>query len=155
MLTKLRAATLAAKSGADTVIANGLEENVLQKIIDGQPVGTLLSSGRALLTARKQWLAGQSQVHGRLVIDAGAAQVLRQQGKSLLAVGVKQVEGDFRRGEIVSCVDESHNEIARGLVNYGASESRKIAGKSSDQFEALLGYIDEPELIHRDNLVII
>lgn len=155
MLTKLRAATLAAKSGADTVIANGLEENVLQKIIDGQPVGTLLSSGRALLTARKQWLAGQSQVHGRLVIDAGAAQVLRQQGKSLLAVGVKQVEGDFRRGEIVSCVDDSHNEIARGLVNYGASESRKIAGKPSDQFEALLGYIDEPELIHRDNLVII
>lgn len=154
MLTKLRAATQAAKSGADTVIAAGLEENILQKIIAGEETGTLLTSGRAPLTARKQWLAGQSRIHGRLVIDAGAVKVLRQQGKSLLAVGVKQVEGDFRRGEIVSCVDEERNEIARGLVNYGASESRKIAGKSSDQFESLLGYIDEPELIHRDNLVI-
>lgn len=154
MLTKLRAATLAAKSGADTVIAAGLEENILQKIIAGEEAGTWLTSGRAPLTARKQWLAGQTQVHGRLVIDAGAVKVLRQQGKSLLAVGVKQVEGDFRRGEIVSCVDEERNEIARGLVNYGASESRKIAGKSSDQFESLLGYIDEPELIHRDNMVI-
>ena len=155
MLTKLRAATLAAKSGADTVIASGLEDNVLTRIASGETVGTLLTSSRAPLTARKQWLAGQSQVRGRLVLDQGAVRVLRGQGKSLLAAGVIKVEGDFRRGEIVSCIDEDRCEVARGLVNYGASDTRKIQGKSSDQFEKLLGYIDEPELINRDNLVLV
>jgi glutamate 5-kinase len=155
MKTKLRAATLAAKSGADTVIANGLEENILTRIAKGEMVGTLLTTSRVPLTARKQWLAGQSQVQGRLILDQGAVTVLRNQGKSLLAVGVLQVEGDFRRGEIVSCIDEERCEIARGLVNYGASDARKILGKSSDQFEKLLGYIDEPELINRDNLVLV
>ena len=90
-----------------------------------------------------------------MILDAGAVKVLRHQGKSLLAVGVRAVEGDFRRGEIVSCLDENRTEIARGLVNYGASEARKIMGKTSDQFAQLLGYIDEPELIHRDNLVLV
>jgi glutamate 5-kinase len=155
MLTKLRAATVAAKSGADTIIANGLETNVLTRIASGETIGTLLTSSHAPLTARKQWLAGQSQVHGRLVLDQGAVKVLRNQGKSLLAAGVIQVEGDFRRGEIVSCIDEVRCEVARGLVNYGASDARKIKGKSSEQFEKLLGYIDEPELINRDNLVLV
>lgn len=155
MLTKLRAATQAAKSGADTVIASGLEENILTRIAGGETLGTLLTSSQAPLTARKQWLAGQSQVHGRLVLDQGAIRVLQSQGKSLLAAGVIKVEGDFRRGEIVSCIDEDRHEVARGLVNYGASDTRKIQGKSSEQFEKLLGYIDEPELINRDNLVLV
>lgn len=155
MLTKLRAATLAAKSGADTVIASGLDENILTRIAGGETVGTLLTSSNAPLTARKQWLAGQSQVRGHLVLDQGAVRVLRGQGKSLLAAGVIKVEGDFRRGEIVSCIDEDRCEVARGLVNYGASDTRKIQGKSSEQFEKLLGYVDEPELINRDNLVLV
>ena len=155
MLTKLRAAKLAAKSGANTVIATGLEQDILPRIAGGQNCGTLLTSSHAPLTARKQWLAGLSQVHGRLVLDPGAVNVLRDQGKSLLAVGVRAVEGDFRRGEIVSCVAEDRTEIARGLVNYGASDARKIIGKSSSQFEQLLGYVDEPELIHRDNLILV
>ena len=155
MLTKLRAAKLAAKSGANTVIATGLEQDILPHIAGGQNCGTLLTSSHAPLTARKQWLAGLSQVHGRLVLDPGAVNVLRNQGKSLLAVGVRAVEGDFRRGEIVSCVAEDRTEIARGLVNYGASDARKIIGKSSSQFEQLLGYVDEPELIHRDNLILV
>jgi glutamate 5-kinase len=155
MLTKLRAAKLAAKSGADTVIAAGMEQDILPRIAEGQSIGTLLTSNHVPLTARKQWLAGLSQVHGRLVLDPGAVNVLRDQGKSLLAVGVRAVEGDFRRGEIVSCVAEDRSEIARGLVNYGASDARKIIGKPSNQFEVLLGYIDEPELIHRDNLILV
>ena len=155
MVTKLQAAKLAAKSGADTVIASGLEDNILLAILRGDDVGTLLMSGRAPLNARKQWLAGQSQVHGRLLLDPGAVEVLCKQGKSLLAVGVRAVEGNFRRGEIVACLDENRREVARGLVNYDAAESRKIMGKPSSQFEQLLGYIDEPELINRDNLVLI
>lgn len=155
MLTKLNAARLAAKSGADTVIAAGMEQDVLLKISEGQNIGTLLTSSHAPLTARKQWLAGQSQVHGKLILDKGAVDVLRSKGKSLLAVGVRAVEGDFRRGEIVSCLAEDRSEIARGLVNYGASEARKIMGKPSDKFEQLLGYVDEPELIHRDNLILV
>ncbi len=155
MLTKLRAAKLAAKSGADTVIAAGMESEILLKIAAGENHGTLLTSSQATLTARKQWLAGQSQVHGRLILDIGAVNVLKSSGKSLLAVGVRSVEGDFRRGEIVSCLSEDRVEIARGLVNYGASETRKIMGKPSDQFEELLGYIDESELIHRDNLILV
>ncbi len=107
------------------------------------------------MTARKLWLAGQSQIHGHLVLDEGAINVLRKDGKSLLAVGVMRVDGNFKRGEVVACVNEEGNEIARGLINYGANESNKIIGKSSDQFEELLGYVDEPELIHRDNLVLL
>ena len=155
MLTKLRAATVAAKSGADTIIASGIEQNVLVRIAEGQDIGTLLTSNQKPLTARKQWLAGQSQIHGRLVLDQGAVKVLRGQGKSLLAVGVIAVEGNFRRGEIVTCIDNEGREIARGLVNYGATESRKIMGRSSDQFEKLLGFVEEPELIHRDNLILV
>ena len=154
MLTKLRAAAVAARSGADTVIASGIEPNVLSKIAEGQIVGTHLTSTHEPMTARKLWLAGQTNIHGKLILDDGAIDVLCKDGKSLLAVGVKKVEGDFKRGEVVTCLDDNGNEVARGLINYSAIETGKIAGKSSNQIEKLLGYIDEPELIHRDNLVL-
>ncbi|MFQ5661303.1 MAG: glutamate 5-kinase [Gammaproteobacteria bacterium] len=155
MLTKLTAAATAAKSGADTVIASGLEDNTLVRILEGEALGTLLSAGQAPIAARKQWLASHNHVHGRLSLDEGAVKVLRHSGKSLLAVGVTAVRGDFRRGEIVSCLDAEGQEVARGLVNYNAEESIKIMGQSSDRIQELLGYIDEPELIHRDNLILL
>lgn len=154
MLTKLRAAAAAAKSGTDTVIASGLEDQVLTRIARGEAIGTLLRAGQAPLAARKQWLAAQSHLGGALVLDAGAVRVLRQSGRSLLAVGVSEVKGEFRRGEIVRCVDAQGIEVARGLVNYSAEETRRIKGMSSEQIEKILGYVDEPELIHRDNLIV-
>lgn len=155
MKTKLRAAATASKSGAHTVIANGMEKNVLLRIIDAEEVGTLLTAGQAPVAARKQWLASPARVRGKLGLDTGAVSALTGQGKSLLAVGVTAVEGDFRRGEIVACVDTGGAEVARGLVNYSAEETRRIMGKPSDRIEELLGYVDEPELIHRDNMVLL
>lgn len=155
MQTKLRAARLAARSGAATVIASGREDDVLTKLHAGEPVGTRLTPSEQPEAARKHWLAGQLQARGRLVLDAGAVRVLRESGRSLLAVGVKEVEGRFRRGEMVVCVDENGRECARGLVNYGADEARRISGMPSSEIEAILGYIDEDELIHRDNLVLL
>jgi len=155
MQTKIRAARLAARSGTPTVIASGAEQNGLARIAAGESIGTLLVPGQEPEAARKQWLAGHLQVKGKLVIDDGAVSVLKQSGKSLLAVGVKQVAGSFVRGEVVSCVDSNGIEVARGLVNYGAAEARKIAGLSSASIASVLGYIDDKELIHRDNLVLI
>lgn len=155
MLTKVRAAKLAARSGASTLVAPGRASGVLDAIAAGQSVGTLFMPGQATFVARKQWLASHLQLRGKLVIDAGAARVLRESGRSLLAVGVKNVSGDFMRGEVVACVDEQGYELARGLVNYSADETRRIMGLASDRIEETLGYVDEPELIHRDNLVLI
>ncbi len=155
MLTKLKAASMAAKSGASTVIASGLVEDTLKQIAQGENCGTLLYSNQEVLTARKQWLAGQSQTNGILKIDQGAAEVLVEHGKSLLAVGVVDVEGNFKRGEIVSCVNPQGKEIARGLVNYDATETRKIMGQASDKIESLLGYVDSAALIHRDDLILL
>jgi glutamate 5-kinase len=155
MKTKLRAARLAARSGAATLLAYGRQADVLTRIAAGESLGTLLLPGDAPATARKQWLAGHLQTRGRLVLDAGAVKVLRESGRSLLPVGVQQVQGDFRRGELVACVDESGAEVARGLVNYDAEEARRIQGQASERIEAILGYVDEPELIHRDNLVVL
>ena len=155
MLTKVRAAQLAARSGASTVIASGRAEDVLLRVRRGETIGTLLYAEKAPVTARKQWLAGHLQLGGKLVIDQGACQVLRESGRSLLAVGVKAVEGRFARGEVVACVDETGLEIARGLVNYNAREIELIKGQASEKIEAVLGYVDEPELIHRDNLVLV
>jgi glutamate 5-kinase len=155
MLTKVRAAERAARSGAATLIASGREADVLQKIANGEEIGTLLTPAKAPLVARKQWLAGHMQTRGRLVLDEGAVRVLRESGRSLLAVGVSEVEGGFGRGEVVSCVGPDGREVARGLVNYSAEEARKIKGQPSERIESLLGYVDEPELIHRDNLVVI
>ena len=154
MLTKVRAAARAARSGTLTLIASGKEEKVLQRIAANETLGTRLYPASEPCTARKQWLAGQLQVRGRLLLDAGAVKVLRSAGSSLLPVGVTRVEGDFDRGDLVQCLDPEGNEVARGLVNYNAAESEKIIGQPSSEIEALLGYVDETELIHRDNLVL-
>ena len=154
MHTKLRAAKLAARSGAATVIAYGREQNVLQRLRAGEEIGTLLTSTQQPEAARKRWIAGQLQARGHLVLDAGAVRVLRESGRSLLAVGVKDVRGSFVRGEMVVCVDEQGREFARGLVNYSADEARRIMGHPSSQIENILGYVDDQELVHRDNLVL-
>lgn len=154
MQTKLRAARLAARSGASTWIAAGSEPQVLHRIARGESFGTLLLAPRERLSARKLWLAGQLHLSGALVVDDGAAAVLRTQGRSLLAVGVTEVRGDFRRGDVVACLDASGAEVARGLVNYGAGEVRRIKGLPSSRFSEVLGYVDEAELIHRDNMTI-
>ena len=155
MFTKVRAARLAARSGAATVIVSGKLEQVITEVVRGADLGTYLIPDIAPLAARKQWLAGQLQLKGSLMLDGGAVNSLQSAGKSLLAVGVKMVEGAFQRGDLVSCRDERGIEIARGLINYGAEETAKIAGKPSSEFEAILGYADDEELIHRDNLVLI
>ncbi len=155
MKTKLRAAKIAARSGACTIIANGREKNIIQRIAKGEQLGTFLAAGQEPDLARKQWLAGQLQLAGRLLIDEGAVKALTECGKSLLPVGVKEVTGQFTRGEVVACVDATGVEVARGLVNYSAAEAKRIAGQASDKIEAILGYVDEPELIHRDNLALI
>lgn len=155
MATKVRAAELAARSGTATWIAGGREARVLQRIAAGEQLGTVVHPASGRLASRKQWLAGQLQARGRLMLDAGAVRVLRQSGSSLLAVGVTAVEGDFQRGEVVSCHDPDGIAVARGLVNYDVNDARKIIGQASEKIEQLLGYIDEPELIHRDNLVLL
>ncbi len=154
MYTKVRAAARAARSGAATLIAAGNEPDVLLRLSSGEELGTLLLSDDEPLVARKQWLAGQLKVKGKVVIDQGAVKVLTEQGRSLLPVGLTAVEGQFRRGELVACIGPDGVEVARGLVNYNADESRRLIGKSSDQIEAVLGYIDEMELIHRDDMVL-
>lgn len=155
MATKVRAAELAARSGTATWIASGREELVMKKMASGDHGGTLLHPVCEPLLARKQWLAGHLQVQGQLTLDAGAVSVLTHAGSSLLAVGVVAVSGQFRRGEVVSCITPDGLALAHGLVNYNAEEARRIIGQPSDQIEKLLGYIDEPELIHRDNLVLL
>jgi glutamate 5-kinase len=155
MTTKVRAAQLAARSGASTVIAGGGRENIIQRVCSGEPLGTLLLPEADPLTARKRWLAGQLQLRGKLILDAGAETALRKQGKSLLAVGVTAVEGRFRRGELVACCNSAGEEIARGLVNYDSFESAKILRQPSEKFVELLGYRDDEELIHRDNLILL
>ena len=154
MVTKLQAARLAARSGCNTVIAGGRNENILHAIAAGNDVGTLLSADQKPLAARKQWLVGHLQVKGQLVLDAGAVKVLTEQGRSLLAVGVSRVIGSFTRGELVSCVDSDGTEIARGLVNYNSDEASRIKGQSTESIADILGYREDDELIHRDNLVV-
>lgn len=155
MRTKLGAAAKAARSGAATLIASGRERDVLTRLVAGEKVGTYLIAEQGRVAARKQWLAGQMQIRGKLGLDAGAVKVLKESGRSLLPVGVVSVEGDFQRGEIVVCVDPAGREVARGLVNYSAAETLRIKGLPSEKIEAVLGYIDEPELIHRDNMVLV
>ena len=154
LITKLQAARLAARSGCSTIIVGGRNANILHQVATGDEVGTLLSAGQKPLAARKQWLAGHLQVKGQLVLDAGAVKVLTQQGRSLLAVGVRQVVGTFTRGDLVSCVNADGLEIARGLVNYNANEAVRILGQSTESIAGILGYREDDELIHRDNLVI-
>ena len=155
MITKVLAAKRAARSGAATIIASGREADVLVRLAGGEAIGTQLNAQTLTLAARKQWLADHLQVRGRLTIDAGAAAALRGGGRSLLPIGVTDSSGEFERGEVVSCLDAEGREIARGLVNYNAAETRKILKSPSHEIEARLGYIDAPELIHRDNLVLL
>ncbi|MFT5007768.1 MAG: glutamate 5-kinase [Reinekea sp.] len=155
MATKIRAAQLAARSGAVTVIAGGRIDQVLTRLRAGESVGTYLEPDLAPLVARKQWLAGHLQMKGELVIDAGAAGALLNQGKSLLAVGVVSLQGSFQRGECVAVKSEQGVTLARGLVNYDAQDAAKIVGEPTRNIKALLGFINEPELIHRDNLVVL
>jgi glutamate 5-kinase len=155
MLTKVQAARRAARSGAHTVIASGKERDVLVRIAQGEHIGTLLTARTAPIAARKQWLADHLTVSGVLTLDAGAAKALVRDGKSLLPIGVTAVAGDFARGEIVGCVDPDGKQVARGLANYSSDETRRIMRRASGEIEAVLGYVDEPELIHRDNLVLL
>jgi len=155
MITKIVAAKRAARSGAHTVIACGREQDVLRRLANAEPIGTRLMARTSPLAARKQWLADHLQLAGKLVLDAGAVQALQKDGVSLLPVGVAEVQGEFLRGEVVSCRAPDGREIARGLINYSADEARRIMRLPSRQIEAVLGYVDEPELIHRDNLVLL
>jgi len=155
MLTKILAAKRAARSGASTVIASGREERVLTRLAAGESVGTELLAEAQSLGARKQWLADHVQLAGKVRLDDGAVRALAREGKSLLPIGVVAVEGSFERGEIVGCFAPDGREVARGLVNYGAADTARILRQPSSQIEAILGWVDEPELIHRDNLVLL
>jgi glutamate 5-kinase len=155
MITKVLAAKRAARSGASTVIASGREPDVLLRLAEGEPVGTLLVAATPKLAARKQWMADQLQLRGVVVVDEGAAIKLRDEGKSLLPIGVVDVQGDFLRGDVIAVRSPAGDVLARGLANYSAAEARLIARKPSAQIEALLGYANEPELIHRTNLVLL
>ena len=154
MVTKISAAKLASRSGTNTLIANGREQQILSRLLEGEEIGTLLYADSEPVTAKKQWLASQLTVKGSLVLDAGAVKVLKGSGSSLLAVGIKSLLGQFARGEVVACLDEAGVEIARGLVNYTSNEIEKIKGQSSENIENLLGYAGEEEIIHRDNLIL-
>ncbi|MBQ0935451.1 glutamate 5-kinase [Ideonella paludis] len=154
MITKILAAKRAAGSGASTVIAWGREPDVLLRLAQGESIGTALLAGTAKLAARKQWMADHLQLRGAVTVDDGAAIKLRDEGKSLLPIGVVGVEGDFHRGDVIAVRTAAGVEIARGLANYASTEARLIARKASSQIEALLGFTNEPELIHRDNLVL-
>ena len=155
MLTKVQAARRAARSGAHTVIADGRLPEVLVRLAGGERIGTLLTAQTVPLAARKQWLADHLSVAARLRLDAGAVRALVRDGKSLLPIGVVAVEGEFERGAVVACMDPDGREVARGLVNYSAAEARRIMRRPSAEIEAILGYMDEPELIQRDNLVVL
>jgi glutamate 5-kinase len=155
MITKVLAAQRAARSGAHTVIASGHEPDVLLRLARGERIGTLLLAQTTPLAARKQWLADHLTLGGRLALDAGAVRALSRDGKSLLPVGVTAVQGEFERGTVVGCMDPDGREIARGLVNYSSQETRRIMRRPSSEIESILGYVDGPELIHRNNLVLL
>ena len=154
MVTKLNAAQKAARSGTLTVIVNGRQNNILQSVLDGKGVGTWLFPRHHKIAARKQWIAGQAKLSSQLMVDEGAAKVLQNDGRSLLPIGIKKINGEFTRGDIVSVCEESGEEIARGIVNYTSTEARKIIGRSSTDIGEILGYTDDPEMIHRNNLVV-
>ena len=154
MITKILAAKRAAGSGASTVIAWGREPDALLRLAKGEAIGTLLVAPTHKQQARKQWMADHLQLRGSVTIDAGAVLKLRDEGKSLLPIGMTGVEGDFSRGEVIAIHDAQGQEVARGLANYASAEARLLCRKPSTDIEALLGYIAEPEMVHRDNLVL-
>ena len=154
MITKILAAKRAAGSGASTVIAWGREPDVLMRLGQGEAIGTLLVAQTQKTQARKQWIADHLQLRGSVVVDAGAANKVREEGKSLLPIGMVQVEGEFSRGDVISVRDDRGVEIARGLANYASAEARLLCRKPSVEIEKLLGYAGEPEMLHRDNMVL-
>ena len=155
MRSKLAAARLAARSGADTVIARGTHAGVIDTLLSGGACGTRLRADVAPLDARKRWIADQQRPRGELKLDAGAVKALRHQGVSLLAIGVTAVSGDFQRGDLVRCMDPHGRAIAQGLVNYDAGQARLLAGRSGAEVASVLGFSVGPELVHRDNLVLL
>ncbi|MGX5662798.1 glutamate 5-kinase [Diaphorobacter nitroreducens] len=155
MITKILAAKRAAGSGASTVIAWGREPDVLLRLARGESIGTLLVAQTQKNQARKQWMVDHLQLRGSVTVDAGAAAKLREDGKSLLPIGMVAVEGDFVRGDVIAVRDASGTEIARGLANYASAEARLLCRKPSAEFERLLGYAAEPEMVHRDNMVVL
>ena len=154
MITKILAAKRAAGSGASTVIAWGREPNALLRLTQGEAIGTLLVAPTQKQQARKQWMADHLQLRGSVLIDEGAVAKLRHEGTSLLPIGMIGVDGDFSRGEVIAIVDAQGQEVARGLANYAAAEARLLCRKPSAVIEELLGYVAEPEMVHRDNLVL-
>ncbi|MBB4845327.1 glutamate 5-kinase [Paucibacter oligotrophus] len=155
MITKILAAKRAAGSGANTVIAWGREPDVLLRLAAGEAIGTALLASTPKLAARKQWMADHLQLRGAVLVDAGAAAKLQGEGKSLLSIGVQEVQGDFQRGDVIAVRDGAGVELARGLTNYSSAEARLIARKPSSEIERVLGYVAEHELIHRDNLILL
>ncbi len=155
MLTKILAARRAAASGAHTIIAWGREEHVLTRLANGEAIGTQLIAQTARLTARKQWMADHLKTAGKVILDAGAVQKLSAEGKSLLPIGVVEVVGEFGRGDVITCVTPEGKEIARGMSNYASTEARRIMRQPSSEIAVILGYVEESELIHRDNLVLL
>ena len=154
MFSKIMAAKRAAVSGTSTVIAWGREPDVLLRLSGGESIGTTLLAGTPKLAARKRWMVDHLQLRGSVAVDDGAVSKLRDEGKSLLPIGVQNVQGEFARGDVIAVRTASGVEVARGLANYSSAEARLIARKASSQIEALLGYANEPELIHRTNLVL-
>ena len=154
MITKILAAKRAAGSGASTVIAWGREADVLVRLTDGEPIGTLLVAQTQKTQARKQWIADHLQLRGSVTVDSGAVAKLRDGGKSLLPIGMTSVDGDFSRGDVIAIRDAEGFEMARGLANYASAEARLICRKPSSEIDKLLGYAAEPEMVHRDNLVL-
>ena len=155
MITKILAAKRAAGSGANTVIAWGREPDVLLRLCAGEAIGTALIASTPKLAARKQWMADHLQLRGAVTVDAGAATKVLGEGKSLLPIGVVEVQGDFHRGDVIAVRDSAGRELARGLTNYSSTEARLIARKPSSEIETVLGYVAEHELIHRTNLVLV
>ena len=154
MITKILAAKRAAGSGASTVIAWGREPDALIRLKNGESIGTLLVAPTQKTRARKQWIADHLQMRGAVWVDAGAAAKVREEGKSLLPIGMFQVDGEFSRGDVIAVRDKQGVEIARGLANYASAEARLMCRKPSSEIEALLGYVAEPEMLHRDNMVL-
>ena len=154
MLTKILAAKRAARSGASTVIAWGREPDALLRLVQGEPIGTLLVAQTAKHHARKRWMADHLQLRGAVIVDAGAANKVRGEGKSLLPIGMTAVEGEFSRGDVIAVRDDQGIEVARGLANYSSAEARRLCRQPSSAFERLLGYVAEPEMMHRDNMVL-
>lgn len=154
MRTKIKAARIAARSGSQTVIAPGNEHNVILRIAEAEEIGTLLTGTEETVNARRLWLAGQGKMNGSVSIDDGAVRALKENNKSLLPVGIKSVNGEFNRGEVIACLDMNGKEIARGLTNYNSAQAKMILGKSSQDIKKLFGNLEDDEFIHRDNLLV-